>query len=182
MPMKRSGRSVAAASRVIEIDEVLVPTMVSGLSDGHKRGEDLALGLLVLGRRLDDEIAVAEIGERIGRRDALDRGLALLVADALAADLARQVAVDGGNALRDPVGDDVVEQNVIAGQRADMGDAVAHLAGADDADLANGRSHSCRLLAAHLRRFGPFLDLDHPNSPFIDSTTISASAPHSLSA
>src|SRR5215470_14774289 len=35
MPMKRSGRSVAEASRVIEIDEVLLPTMASALSTGH---------------------------------------------------------------------------------------------------------------------------------------------------
>src|SRR5271156_5415910 len=43
MPMKRSGRSVAAASRVIEIEEVLVPTMVSGLSEGHSAVKILRL-------------------------------------------------------------------------------------------------------------------------------------------
>jgi NifB/MoaA-like Fe-S oxidoreductase len=91
MPMKRSGRSVEAASRVIEIEDVLL-----------------------LGRCFDHEITFDEIFERIGRRDALDRGLTLFVADALAADLPRQVAVDGGNPLGDAVGDDVVEQNVIA--------------------------------------------------------------------
>jgi hypothetical protein len=32
MPMKRSGRSVEAASRVIEIDEVLVAMIASGFS------------------------------------------------------------------------------------------------------------------------------------------------------
>ncbi len=104
MPMKRSGRSVAAASRVIEIDDVLVPTMASGLSDGHSAAEDLALGLFLLGRRLDHQIAVAELVERIGGRDALERRLALLVADALAADLARQVAADGGEPLGDALG------------------------------------------------------------------------------
>ena len=35
MPMNFSGRSVAAASRVIEIDEVLVATIASGLSAGQ---------------------------------------------------------------------------------------------------------------------------------------------------
>src|SRR3984893_358948 len=35
MPMKRSGRSVEAASRVIEIDEVLEATMASGFSTAH---------------------------------------------------------------------------------------------------------------------------------------------------
>ena len=43
MPMKRSGRSVEEASRVIEIDEVLVPTMVSGLSTGHSAAKMLRL-------------------------------------------------------------------------------------------------------------------------------------------
>ena len=33
--MKRSGRSVCAASRVIEIEEVLVASSASGLSTGH---------------------------------------------------------------------------------------------------------------------------------------------------
>ena len=179
MPMKRSGRSVAAASRVIEIDEVLVPTMVCRLERRAQRGEDFALDVLLLGRRLDHQIAIAELVERVGGRDALDRRLALFVADALAADLARQVAVDGGNPLGDAVGDDVVEQHVKAGQRADMGDAVAHLAGADHADLANGMRHRARLLAAHLRRFGPFLDVDHFDSP---STPIQARLPDSVSA
>ena len=35
IPMKRSGRSVWAASRVIEIDEVLVARIASGFSCGH---------------------------------------------------------------------------------------------------------------------------------------------------
>ena len=43
MPMKRSGRSVAAARRVIEIDEVLLPTTVSGLSAGHSAAKILRL-------------------------------------------------------------------------------------------------------------------------------------------
>ena len=36
MPMKRSGRSVEAARRVIEIDEVFVAMIVSGLSEPHR--------------------------------------------------------------------------------------------------------------------------------------------------
>ena len=60
MPMNCSGRSVAAASRVIEIDEVLVASIASGLQHRAERVEDLALDVLVLGRRLDDDVAVAE--------------------------------------------------------------------------------------------------------------------------
>ena len=144
MPMKRSGRSVAAASRVIEIEDVLVPMIASGLSDGTERAEDLALDLLLLRRRLDHEIAVAEFVEGLGSRDALDRGLPLFIADALTADLARQIAADGGQTLGDAFGGDIVEQHVKAGERADMGDAAAHLAGADHADLANRMRHLLR--------------------------------------
>jgi hypothetical protein len=35
MPMKRSGRSVEAASRVIEIDEVLLARIASGRSEAQ---------------------------------------------------------------------------------------------------------------------------------------------------
>ena len=74
MPMKRSGRSVAAASRVIEIDEVFVATSASGRSDmGTERREDLSLGRLVLGRGLDHQVAGAELVEAAGRDDALAR-------------------------------------------------------------------------------------------------------------
>ncbi len=71
MPMKCSGRSVTEASRVIEIEEVLVASSALFLRCGTKLGEDLALDRLVLGRRLDDEVAVAE-GLQVGRvADAL---------------------------------------------------------------------------------------------------------------
>ena len=60
MPMKRSGRSVTAASRVIEIDEVLLARIAPGCRLGSRLREDLALDLLVLGRRLDHQIAVGE--------------------------------------------------------------------------------------------------------------------------
>ncbi len=142
--MKRSGRSVAEASRVIEIDDVLVPMIASGFSAGHRLGEDRALDVLLLGRGLDHEVAVAEVVERLRRRDARERGLARLLGEVALGDLARHVAVDGGKAGLDAVGRDIVEQHVEAGERADMGDAVAHLPGADDADLANLGLHDVR--------------------------------------
>ena len=48
------------ARRVIEIDDVLDASIASGLQDRAQPHEDLALDLLVLGRRLDDDIAVGE--------------------------------------------------------------------------------------------------------------------------
>src|SRR5580704_13248859 len=43
MPMNRSGRSVEEASRVIEIDDVLVPMIASGLRTGHSAENILSL-------------------------------------------------------------------------------------------------------------------------------------------
>ena len=43
MPMNFSGRSVEAASRVIEIDEVLLATSASGFSDGQSSVKILRL-------------------------------------------------------------------------------------------------------------------------------------------
>ena len=66
---------------MIEIDEVLVAMIASGCSIGQSVVEDLALDRLVLGRRLDHQVAVAEglVGRR--RPDALERRLALGVGD-----------------------------------------------------------------------------------------------------
>jgi hypothetical protein len=51
--MKRCGRSVAATSLVIEIEDVLVATSPAGFSVAAEVLEDLDLQLLVLGRGLD---------------------------------------------------------------------------------------------------------------------------------
>jgi hypothetical protein len=99
-----------------------------------ERVEDLALHRLVLGRRLDHDVAVAEgfVGER--RPDAIERRLAVGAGDGALRDLAGHVAADRGEPLLDLVLGDVVEAHLEPGERADMGDAVAHLSGADDAD------------------------------------------------
>src|SRR5262249_53444233 len=100
-------------------------------------GEDGALDILLLGRGLDDEIAVSEGVERLGRRDALERGLPFLFSDAIATHLARHVAVDGRNAGLDAVGVKIIELDVESGPRADIADAAALCPGADPPFLAN---------------------------------------------
>ena len=159
MPMNFSGRSVEAASRVIEIDDVLVPTIASGFRCGQRSAKDLALDLFLLARRLDHQIAVAELVERLRRRDALERGLTVFLGDQLALHLARQIAVDRGEPGIDAVAGNIVEQHVHSGERRHMRDAVAHLAGADHADLANCRGHFLRLVAG--ARLGPLPNLGH---------------------
>ena len=138
--MKRSGRSVAEARRVIEIDEVLEAMIASGFSERTELGENLALDLLILGRGLDDEVAVGEILE--ASRRSLMRASAgacarLRVIWLRARPGAGQVAVDRGDRRLDALLGNVVHARRRSRQRADLRDAVAHLARADDADFAN---------------------------------------------
>ncbi len=76
-----SGRSVVAASRVIEIDEVLEATIASGFRTAHRSIEDLALDLFLLGRGLDDQVAVGERRPCVSAAD--DRLSAFLRASAV---------------------------------------------------------------------------------------------------
>ncbi len=59
------------------------------------------------------------------------------------------------------------------GERADMGNTVAHLAGADDPDLVNGMSHAAPGLGAFL---GPFLDLNHTSLPYSSGQLLTLSS------
>ena len=68
-PTKRSGRAGgrAAISAMVRL-EVLEAKMVGGGQSGVERAPELVLELEVLGDRLDDEVAVAEVGELGGER------------------------------------------------------------------------------------------------------------------
>jgi hypothetical protein len=104
-----------------------------GLQVGSERPEDGLLGLFVLGGGLDREVGRPD-GLQLGRRlDPADGGPHRFVGDDPAGDLPDHVLFDLGDALVDPVGADVVQQNIVAAQGADMGDARTHLAGADHA-------------------------------------------------
>src|SRR4029079_8903157 len=106
-----------------------------------KLGEYLALDVFLLGRRLDHQIAIGETVVVLSGADALESGGLLVLGNALAGDLARHVAVDRGECLFQARRRNVVDHNRNPGQRADMSDTVAHLARADDADLANALRH-----------------------------------------
>jgi hypothetical protein len=129
--MNFSGRSVRLASRVMEIEGM-------GREIGREAVEDRLLDAFLFGRRLDDQIAGAQIGNRHGGLDAAHgRGLGL-GGDLAARNLTFDVAVDGGDGLGQPLGADVVHQDVIARQGEDMGNPVAHLPGAHDSHKLNG--------------------------------------------
>ena len=154
MPINRSGRSVEVASRVIEIDEVLEATIASAFSDVHRSEKILRLISSFSAADLDDDIAACHSVEFFRRLDARERGLAVVVADQLLADLTRHVAVDGRHARLDAVGRHVVQHHGIARQRADMGDAIAHLSGADHPDTLNFQRH---VFVRSMRRPGSWL-------------------------
>ena len=134
MPMNFSGRSVTEASRVIEMDDVLVASMQSGRKRGTQVHEDLAFDLFIFRGRFDDEIAFGEsiIIER--RRDPADGGDARCLVELLALDETREISAERGEASIDPFLGNVVEGDVESGDRADLRDPGAHLPGADDAD------------------------------------------------
>ena len=140
MPMKRSGRSVDDANRVIEIDEVFVARMASDLSNSHTSEKIL---------RLTSSFSVAvsitrsqsESPSCNRRLDARERALAIVFADRFLADLAGHVAVDRRHSGLDTIGRQVVKQNRIPSQRAHMGNTVTHLAGADYSDSLNFYRH-----------------------------------------
>ena len=141
MPMKRSGRSVEAASRVIEIEEVLVGDDRFRLQHRAELVKDLALDLFLFDRGLDHEVAIRQTVQRLGGADPGERLLAGVLGDGLLGDLARQIAVDGRHRRFQPFVGDVVEHHVETGQRRHMRDAVAHLARADHADLLDCHRH-----------------------------------------
>ena len=117
-------------------------------------GEDLALDVFLLGRGLDHESQAAMASYFSAGLMRAERGLAVVVADRLLADLPRHVAVDGRHAGLDAVARHVVQHHRIARQRADMGDAVAHLPGADHPDTLNIQRH---VFVRSMRRPGSWL-------------------------
>src|SRR5215208_848998 len=101
---------------------------------GTKPDKNTALDLLVLDCRFDDEIASSEI--LVGERDLdrFERRFALSLAYLSRLDLTREIAVDRCEPGFDAFAREVVETHLQPGERADMGDAVPHLPGADHAD------------------------------------------------
>ena len=99
--------------------------------------EDGLLDGLALGRGFDHEVGGAQVGQLQRGLDAPQGGGLVLCADLAAADLAFHVLVDQGHRLVQRVLRDIGHQHVIAGQRTDMGDAIAHLTRAHDADRLN---------------------------------------------
>ncbi len=157
--MNLPGRSVEAASLVIEIDEVSVAISASDRSCGVSFLKICALDLLLFGGGLDHHVAIAEQRVIETGGDARQRRVLVVFADPAAGDLARQIALYRRPPALQCVLVHVGDHDVEPGQRADMGDAAAHLPGADDPDAAQPveRRRRCRRAVraragAHWRR------------------------------
>ena len=124
-----------AASRVIEIDDVLVPRIACSAKMRADGCIDLALDAFVLDGGFDDEIAIRQFFIGACSANARQSGIALGFGQFAGLHAPGEIAVDGGEARLDALRGNIVERDVIAGKGANMGDAVAHLTGANDADF-----------------------------------------------
>jgi len=112
-----------------------------GIEQRAELGEDLALHRLVLGRRFDHQIRAGQALHGAGAGNARQRFLAQEVVDLAGGYLPRHVAADRGDALFHPVGGDIVDQHLVAGEGRDVSDAAPHLSRADDADRFDPAAH-----------------------------------------
>ncbi len=137
MPITWSGRPVWAASLVIEIELVLEASRARAGATRSSSREDLALDLEALDHRLDHQVGVGERGEPGRRPDAGARGVALAGGQLALGDQPLEALVDRRETLVESRRGDVDQRHREARLRGDLRDAVAHRAGADDAEAAD---------------------------------------------
>src|SRR5262249_41193710 len=104
-------------------------------------GKDLALDLFFFGCGLDHQIALRERVVLFRRLDERQRALPSVLGDRFFADLTGHITVDRRHSGLNAISRYVVQQTLIPGPPAAMGDTVAHLAGADHSDSLNFDRH-----------------------------------------
>jgi hypothetical protein len=141
MPMKRSGRSVDAARRVIEIDEVLEASIASGFSTGQslekmsRLTSSFSLAASMTRSQSARSSSVPAGGDARGRGIGVG-GVQLAGAHRALHGLDHLRLAGLGVFQRN-----VVEHDIVAGDRADLRDAAAHLSGADHAECPDASRH-----------------------------------------
>ena len=129
---------MTAASDVIGIDDVLDARIASGGRTSVGAPEDVLLHVRVLDDRLDHEIGGDELVDaghaRRARRRVARRPSRRACVEALLASRS-SAALDRARSL-------VVERDAPPGGRHDLGDAAAHLPGADDEDVLEPHARS----------------------------------------
>ena len=137
MPTTRPGSAAAPAIAVIGIDEVFEARTAPGAICAQ-RGEQLALELEALGRRLDDQAAAGQPAE-LRRPPATVARLAL---EAALRPPALEAVGDLGQAALARLVDGVVQQRAGARRGGELRDPGAHGPGADDADRLGHCAHA----------------------------------------
>ena len=147
MPMKRSGRFVAAASSVIEIDEVLVARIARRRQRCVERPEDVLLERRVLDDGLDHEVEPASsLGTSC--RDARERRRRVGLGRACPSPRAVEAPLDVAAAPRscERAASTSTQRTSKPPRGEHLGDAVAHRAG-------RRRRATLRIVIAHGRRY-----------------------------
>ena len=124
--MTFGGRSVAAASVEIGMEEVFDARIASGGSDLVRLPEDLLFDLGVLDDRFDHQLRLDDPVDRLDARKHPGRVGSALLRELL------EAAPHGLQAPLDGAGSSVVQGHAAARCGQHLGDTTAHLAGADD--------------------------------------------------
>ena len=148
MPITCAGRLVAAASDAIGIEDVFEARIASGGSSLVRAPEEILLDVRVLDHGLDHQVGRDEIGDDLDPLEDPDRIRAALLSELLEASPHGLERVLGRTRER------VVEGDSAARCGQDLGDAAAHLPGADDENV--GEAHVRKYL--RLGRAGKVAD------------------------
>jgi hypothetical protein len=143
IPITFAGRLVCAPSRVSEIDE---------LDLGVELLEDLLLQLLVLGRGLDREVDASERHDPLPDADPLHRRPPVRLRELALLDLLAEDLVDPGLPALGERERHVGEDHLATSLGRDLGDAAAHLSGAEDPDRLRSAGHALLLAFSSLTR------------------------------
>ena len=133
-PMTRPGCDVAAEISVTDSDEVLVARMASAPTIPSRARKISCLTGELLDDRLDDEVAVLDVGQLGGEGDPVDQLRRLLLGELAPLDGPGGGVLDVLATALEGLLVQLDADHLVAVAGEDLGDAGAHRAEADDAD------------------------------------------------
>ena len=116
-------------------------------ADLRQPAEQLALQIRPLGRGLDHELRVAQLGELARGPQPFPGGARVVLAPAPALGALAQALLDPHPAGLERLRERVVEHGVHPGEHPELGDPGAHRPGADHAEPARCRAHEPAAIA-----------------------------------
>ncbi|CAM5644870.1 hypothetical protein SGRIM128S_01961 [Streptomyces griseomycini] len=131
-PTKRPGERRAPPMAVTDRDEVLVASRQSSATMSSSPQEQVLFDVQPLQDRLDDQGAVRQLGEVFGGQQPGAGGVPVGAGEPVLLDEPVQPGADRVGGLPCAPGDGVVQPYGMARDQRDLGDSLAHGAGADD--------------------------------------------------